>query len=373
MVKRILFAILLVIFALTGRAQLLTEVTNLQNQIKVEVSEAVELMSILSRTAGYQEYCMDLSGQYTKDTEAWFANYKNHPIIAYYQDLHTNQGISYDAVMSMAIHLEIVKGKVKFIGEKSDLGKRWENVDINPFVEFLNKFYKDTRFHQFFEQHQAFYNEGVKSYETNVMRFFHQDWYSRFYGTESVEQFRIIVGFTNGRQNYGPSRQLPGQSKEVFSICGYCLNPNTGQPFWDASVLIHEFNHSFVNPLLDNPANAAMMKEVGQRLFQFSQPEMQNQAYKEWETVINESIVRAAVYIYLCEYGLVSRGTTTLLFEEVWHKGFRWLPELVAALKNYAANRDQYKTLNDFYPEIARCLTEYITKESERMQKVLQP
>lgn len=373
MVKRILFAILLVVFALTGRAQLMTEVTNPQNQIKVEVSEAVELMSILSRTAGYQEYCMDLAGQYTKDTEAWFANYKNHPIIAYYQELHTNQGISYDAVMSMAIHLEIVKGKVKFIGEKSDLGKRWENVDINPFVELLNKFYKDTRFHQFFEQHQAFYNEGLKSYETNVMQFFHQDWYSRFYGTEPVEQFRFIVGFTIGGHNYGPSRQLPGQPKEVFSICGYYLTPNTGQPFWDASILIHEFNHSFVNPLLDNPANAAMMKNVGQRLLQFSQPEMQNQAYNEWEIVINESIVRAAVYIYICEYGLVNRGTTNLLFEEVWHKGFRWLPELVAALKNYAANRDQYKTLNDFYPEIARCLTEYITKESERMQKVLQP
>ena len=41
-------------------------------QLKVEVSEAVELMSILSRTAGFEEYSKDLAGQYTKDTEEWF-------------------------------------------------------------------------------------------------------------------------------------------------------------------------------------------------------------------------------------------------------------------------------------------------------------
>ena len=373
MIRKTFLTLMLALFVLAGRAQLMTGATNPQGQIKAEVSETVELMAVLSRTSGYQEYCMDQAGQYTKDTEAWFAEYKNHPIIAYYQDIRAKHDISHDAVMTMAIHLEIDKGKVKFIGEKADLGKRWENVDVDAFVDQLNKFYKDTRFRQFFEQHQAFYNDGLKSYETNVLQFFHQEWYSRFYGTEPVEQFRIIIGFGNGGHSYGPNRQLPGQPKEVFSICGYCLNPTTGQPFWDAAVLIHEFNHSFVNPLLDNPTNAAMMEKVGQKLLQFSQPEMESQAYNDWHTVINESIVRAAVYIYMREYGLVNRGTTNFLFEEVWRKGFRWTPELVAALQNYTANRGQYKTLNDFYPEIAACLTEYVKKETERLQKVLQP
>ena len=31
-------------------------------QIKVETSETVELMSIISRTAGFREYCMDNGG-----------------------------------------------------------------------------------------------------------------------------------------------------------------------------------------------------------------------------------------------------------------------------------------------------------------------
>ena len=50
-----------------------------ESQIKVEASETVELMSVLSRTAGFREYCMDMAGQYSKDTEIWFAPYKEHP------------------------------------------------------------------------------------------------------------------------------------------------------------------------------------------------------------------------------------------------------------------------------------------------------
>ncbi len=343
----------------------------LQAQIKVEVSEAIELMSILARTAGNGEYNMDMAGQYTRDTETWFSPYKQHAAVACFQELKDKHSISYDAVASMAIHLAVDGGKVKFLGETADLDKRWTNVNIDDFIDKLNKFYKDTRFHEFFEQHRSFYNEGIKSYETEVMSNFHQDWYARFYGTESTERFHVIIGFTNGGQNYGSSRHVSGQPREVFAICGYALSPTTGSPFWDAATLIHEFNHSFVNPLLDVDANAALIEKVGQKLYMLSQPEMERQAYNDWRIVVNESIVRAAVFIYIKDYNLVNRGTGDFLFQEVWRKGFRWTPELVACLRNYTANRGQYKTLADYYPEIARQLGKYVEDETKRMQNVL--
>ena len=340
-------------------------------QIKVEVSEPVELMSILSRTAGFQEYHRDLAGQYTKDTETWFAPYKEHPIISYFQGLRNHHDISYDAVMSMAIHLDINKGKIKLLGEKSDLDNRWEDVDVEDFIIRLNQFYTDTRFHEFFAQHQSFYEEGVKSYEANVMSFFHQDWYAKFYGTEATERFRIVIGFTYGDHNNGVDRQLEGQPKEVFAICGYQLNPTTNQPMWDAALLIHEFNHSFVNPLLDNAANTELMEKVGQKLFQFSKSEMEQQAYVDWKTVINESVVRAAVFIYMLDNKLVNRNTPQFMLDEMYRKGFRWTPELVTALRQYVSHREQYKTLGDYYPEIARCLSKYVDDETGRIINAL--
>ena len=95
-------------------------------QIKVETSETVELMSIISRTAGFREYCMDNGGQYTSDTETWFSAYGQHPTVTYIKELRKNYGISYDAVMSMAVHLDTDGHKVSFTGEKSDLEKRWQ-------------------------------------------------------------------------------------------------------------------------------------------------------------------------------------------------------------------------------------------------------
>ena len=92
-------------------------VINATAQVKVEVSETVELMAILSRTAGFEEYNLDVAGQYSKDTEEYFASYRQHPIIAYYQDLRAKYGIGFEKVMNMAIHLDIHNGNVIFLGE----------------------------------------------------------------------------------------------------------------------------------------------------------------------------------------------------------------------------------------------------------------
>ena len=113
------------------------------------------------------------------------------------------------------------------------------------------------------------------------------------------------------------------------------------------------------------------MENIGRKLFQLSQFEMQQQAYNDWNTVINESVVRAAVFIYMIDNKLLNRNTSQFMLNEMYRRGFRWMPELVVALRKYSSNREQYKTLNDFYPEIANCLSKYIDDETERIVKAL--
>ena len=330
-------------------------------QIKSEASETVELMGILSRTAGFQEFSNDLAGQYSKDTEAWFAQYREHPTVSYYKELRAKNGIAYDRVTNMAVHLEIEKGKVKLIGNRDELTGGWQNVDLDDFIKRLDKFYADSRFHEFFEQHQSFYNDFLQAYDKNIIPI-KPEWYSQFYnGAAPTEQFRIIIGFTYGTTNNGASRQLPGQPHEVFAVCGYNLNPRTGRLLFDTSLPLHEFNHSFVNPLLDNGDNAKAMQEVGQRLFQSSKAAMEQQHYDDWHIVINESLVRAAVIIYFYENGF-NQFAMNMLNIETMQNGFPWMLDVVSALRYYATHREQYSTLNDFYPEIARFLNKYNMK-----------
>ena len=263
----------------------------LQAKVNVEVSETVELLSALSRTAGYQEYNMNMGGQYTQDIDNWFAPFKDHPIINYYQGLRQNFGISYNAPMDLAVNLVINGGHLKFVGDKSYMDDRWAHVDIDGLVEMLNQFYTDTRFHEFYKQHQDFYQDILRQYETNVMQYFHQEWYPRFYGTEPGEVFRLILGFANGGQNYAACRQFPGQPKENFSICGYWTHPQMGSVLDPdnakkdaAPTLIHEFNHSFVNPLQDIEKNAKLLGNIPDQLLNLNHSIMERQAYPEGKT-----------------------------------------------------------------------------------------
>ena len=341
-------------------------------EIKVESSETVELMSIASRTASFREYCMDAGGQYTEDTEVWFAPYREHPFIGYFKSLRNQYGISYDAVMSMAINLEADDKQVRLVGDKQSLERRWKEVDLDTFLVKLNQFYTDTRFHEFYKNHQQFYDEVLRTYEANVMQYFHQDWYARFYGTEPKDVFHIVIGFTNGGGNYGPSRQLTGQPKEVFAICGYYVAPETEKAYENgldyASTLIHEFNHSFVNYLYKN--NSTAFDPIGEELYNLSEFSMNQQAYGNGETVVNESIVRAAVIMYMRDNGFSAEQIEEELYDQV-SRGFHWMPELVNALQDYSKHRKRYPTLADYYPEIAKCLSKYTTNETKRIKKVL--
>jgi len=363
--KRVLLAVLAIV-AMT-----------MQAKVDVEVSETVELMSILSRTAGYDEYNMDWAGEYINDVEAWFSPFKDHPIISYYQGLRENYHVAYNAPASLAVSLEIDGGKVKMVGQKENLDKRWNNVDLNDFITRLNQFYTDTRFHEFFEQHQDFYQGVLNDYRTNVMRYFNQDWYNRFYGTEQGEIFRVIIGFINGGCNYGANRQIPGKPKEVFSICGYWIDPKMGSVYsaenakrWAAPTLIHEFNHSFVNPIIDDEKNAKLLGDVPQRLFEQDENTLSEQAYTDGRIVFNESVVRAATVIYMMDNGFSAEEVQTEMMSNLTC-GFKWIPELVAALRDYTANRSKYPTLNDFYPQIAKVLKKYLDKEDKRIEKTL--
>ena len=350
-------------------------VTSAKAQVIVETSETVELASILARTAGFQEYCMDMGGKYTENTEAWFSPYKNHPSVSYFKDLRARYNIGYDAVMTMAINLAVNEGKLLMLTDKEGLGNRWKKVETDTLVAKLNQFYTDTRFHDFYYQHSSFYENVIHTYEANVMQYFHQDWYATFYGTEPSEKFRVVIGFTCGGGNYGPSRQLSNQPKEVFAICGYYVNEQTGKAYENgidyAATLIHEFNHSFVNSLLDDETNMALLLPIGKRLMKQSYRSMNSQAYRNAETVINESIVRAAVILYLQDNGFTAAQIKEEMDEQI-SRGFNWMPELVSSLRYYSKHRSKYLTLNDYSPQIAKVLNKYLSSEERRVGKAIQ-
>lgn len=105
--KKIILFIALFVACLCAKAQ----------SVIPQVNENVELMSILSRMAGFTEYHMDMAGRYIKDMDSYFKDNTDHPAVLYMKDLRNSNGISYDAVMSMAVHLKNKDGVLSLIEE----------------------------------------------------------------------------------------------------------------------------------------------------------------------------------------------------------------------------------------------------------------
>ena len=339
--------------------------------ITPQVNENVELMSILSRMAGFPEYNMDMAGQYIKDMDNYFKDNTDHPAVQYMKVLRNKYGISFDAVMSMAIHLDNRNGTLSLVEEDiPTLEKRWKSVDKDEFLSYLNSFYKDTDFNEFFKAHKDLYNKGLKSYQDNVLKYFGIDWYADFYGNEPQETFSVIIGFCNGGNNYGVNRQLTGKRKEVFALVGYYVDKED-TPMYNKEYLpslIHEFNHSFINHYLDENKYPDFVKELepaATDLFMSSRWSMAKQAYGDWKTVINESLVRAAVICYMLDKEYKPEEIRNELVEQV-QRNFRWMPELVSLLRKYEKEQSKYGNFENFYPNVIDFFNDYQEKENKR-------
>lgn len=113
-------------------------------------------------------------------------------------------------------------------------------------------------------------------------------------------------------------------------------------------VVIHEFNHSFVNPLIDS--NWPDLEQSANLIFAQVREPMQRQAYTSGKTMLYEALVRASVVVYLQQHAAQGMAAHRQLREEQ-HQRFVWTDTLVGLLNRYQIDRSQYPTLASFMPQ----------------------
>ena len=331
------------------------------NALTANYDERVELLSVLCNLADYEEYNMDMADKYSNAVKNHFADYKNHRAVEMFRRLHQEYGIGYNAPIDYALNLK--KEGSRFKVESHEIGDdRWENLDLDAVCDTISMFYKESDFEKFFRNQEPFYKETCNLFTEKVLSLINESWYTEFYGTESGESFNVIIGFLTGGCNYGPTLERPGRAREVYAILGYVVQPESGimfveHPEYYRNLLIHEFNHSFVNPMLAVNDFHERMSGPAEKLFDRTSTLMSIQAYNDWESVINESIVRAAVATYFLDNGTEDdvRGS----INEEMKVGFSWMPQLVGKMNYYRNNRDRYPTFASYYPELISFFTDY--------------
>ena len=329
-----------------------------------KVDKRVELLSIVFRLAGNEEYNSTKFKDYTDKVELHFSPYKHRETIELARELREKKSISYDAVVNMAIILD--DNLNPLVDFSTYVPERWSKDDANKFVRLLKQFYKDAKCEEFFIANKTLFHE-VENRFLPVYEKLDLNWYHSFYGKKADENFTILVSPGCGDHNYGLSYSPPNAKKEVFAIMGMWKVDESGMPVYEQDeylpTIIHEFNHSFVNPLLAKYKES--FEDSGKEIYKAVEYEMsRQQAYVNWQIMLNEALVRASVIKYFIDHA-ASESEIQMMLNNESNKGFIWIKGLLAELKKYDSQRDVYPTLESYMPNLSNAYKTFAEKISQ--------
>ncbi|MFO0982732.1 MAG: DUF4932 domain-containing protein [Planctomycetota bacterium] len=324
--------------------------------IAVHCDPRVELLVIVFRLAGAGEYHMDSAeSRYSRDVDHWFAPFRDHEAIRIARQERAAHGVGFDAIPSLAVHLDDssrleLRMPREPHPEKLDL--RVTAASLAAFLPARRRFAEDTRFAEFYAQHQSLYDTAAARVQAAVAEARLDAWVREFFGpSASAASFTLIPGLLCGGGNYGSSVLFADGRLELTPVMGISSWDQDGLPLFGADhipTVAHELTHSFANPVIDH--NADDLEEAGTALFNTVAKQMQSQAYAGWRTMLYESLVRACVVRY------VERTQGTLKARAQAHeeeaRGFRWTGRLADLLESYEKDRTKYRDLDAFAPHL---------------------
>jgi predicted transposase YbfD/YdcC len=341
-------------------------------ELQAKVDERCELLSTVFRLTGAEEYVTHEISFYVDSLDKYFEPYKTHEILEYTKMYRENFGVGYDAPMSLAVHLQIIDGKISLISnvKETSLESRWDRDYLPRFIELLNDFYTTTKFHDFFVS-QSDFVEKVEQTETEYFQKVDMEWYQKFFGEVPEGNFNLIISLSNGNNNYGPKVEYLDGKEELYSIT-ICAIDSLNNPYfsdrWALNLIIHEFCHSFCNPLIFD--NYDKMKKKADEFYKIKEDLLNRQAYGNSQTMLYEILVRACVIKYMADHYPTNPEK---YFSNEKSNGFIWIEELYNSLLQYEKERDKYPTLKSYMPEIVKVQNKLNPKKMLKEQEKLMP
>jgi hypothetical protein len=270
--------------------------------LRVAVDPRVELMSVIFRLAGNPEYNRGAVPGYVEEVEKHFGPFRDHEVVKLARKLRQTRGVSYDAVMSMAVHLSDARTlgeRVPFEPRPANLDGRWRTDEARAFLAAARGFVKETRFGQFIEKHRAAYELTQERAQAVLDEHGHLEWFDVFFGARPGASFVLVPALLNGPNCYGPRCRAADGKEELYCVLGVWKVDAEDKPRFDAGMLdtvVHEFCHSYCNAVID--VHAEELRRAGETIFPHVAAAMRRQAYGNFKTMLYESLVRACVVRY---------------------------------------------------------------------------
>jgi hypothetical protein len=331
------------------------------SSLRIAVDVRVELLSLLFRLAGNPEYCQCQVQSYDEDARKQFDGFSQHAVVQLARELRRTRGVSYDACMSMAVHLSDAYQPQLLLPLDpwpDGLDKRWPPEGVSRFLSGARQFVDASNFKEFIQRHQPLYDTTTARMKALMEKEGHLEWFHDYFGEKPQAAFAVVLGMLNGGCCYGPHLRDATRREELFCVLGVWKTDAEGLPVFTRGMLstvVHEFCHSYANAVIQRHYDE--LRPAGEKLFEGVSRQMQSQAYGNGQTMLCESLERACVVRYRLRYEGPDAAQREI--QDQKKRGFLWMDELSQQLAEYEAHRDQYSTLESFSPRLISFFKDY--------------
>jgi len=334
--------------------------------IAVTVDPEVELLSLVARFAGFREYAMPNSkSPYATAIEEHFAALRDHAAVQHLKRLRSANGVGYDAIASLAVHLgplpeleEVVPFDLDPTPFGGRLDARWGGAKAREFLVLLRDFAAKGEAAAFFAGQGERFAAIEARFAERLAESRARPWFDTFFGERQGATCRAIPGLLCGGGNYGVGVRHPGgKPEELTPIFGCWSWDSAGLPVFGEGYLplfVHELCHSYTNPVVDR--YSAVLVPIGERLFRARAKAMQAQAYGNGRTVMYETFVRAMVVC--CRAETEGAAAAELQAQQEVQAHFTWVPRVAALLRARAGAKEAPAEFDALVPTIAAALAD---------------
>lgn len=321
-----------------------------ERQLCIHADERVELMATVQYLSGYF-LTSRYPTNYKKEIKQRFATYKNHPAVTLFAQL-SHDHFSYSEPFKFILQYNnIPYFEAQYDTEFSPVSAGQAD-SLVLFANLLQDFYKKTQFGKFFDQHQPLYDTLSNQISQQLGNTNYIALLENYFGKQQAD-YELIFSPLLPNGGFGPAVKLLNNQYILYALVG-ANGIDKGIPTFDAesfatNLLLHEFSHSFINPLTEK--NIIALNKCD-NLYAYVANDMAAKAYDRWDIVINEHLVRAAVIrIAQKQFGT---QTANALIEREKQAGFLYIEPVINALVRYENRRQKYPTFERYYPEIIK-------------------
>jgi hypothetical protein len=323
-----------------------------KNGVYVMIDPRMELLSAVQHfTSWADEHHTNLDFSYPDDVEDYFSSFSNHSAVAKCQEL-LNKGFTYDAPVNFMLFHDYPPG-LALLSPYSDYlkGRASGEGNLNDFAECLRDFSVSADFMSFYEDHKTFYDKVLTLVFNSLGENNYIELLEDYYGETKYRYIIVPTPLFSGG-GYGPRVDLP-EGQYVYHIPGPTGLKNGIPTFGSESdfkhVLLHEFSHSFVNPLTEENIDDV---NKSAKLFEPIEQQMRDQAYSKWYVCVNEHLVR--INVIRMRINSEGEGIKENLIDYEESQGFIYITQIDTLMQRYESNRTEYPRYEDFYPEIIK-------------------